>query len=172
MDVDPDPQASPDAVAVLDDDHDEEYEDIDPSGSRKRHRSGQDANDTDSEEEEEGDARSPPNLHPDDPPNFCKLASGVKLLLAWPITDPQIDEAECLLRSYCPELVTVCKPVPSLSSVLILKPIPALWGRCHQTQSPLRYAHSRGCPKLRPSARVLDFPVRTHEQGPQKFQLQ
>lgn len=171
MDVDPDPQASPDAGAVLDDDHDEEYEDVDPSGSRKRHRSGQDANDTDSEEEE-GDARSPPNLHPDDPPNFCKLASGVKLLLAWPITDPQIDEAECLLRSYCPELVTVCKSVLSLSSVLILKPIPALWGRCHQTQSPLRYAHTRGCPKLRPSARVLDFPVRTHEQGPQKFQLQ
>ncbi|KAJ7757939.1 hypothetical protein B0H16DRAFT_1822615 [Mycena metata] len=103
MDVDLDPDAPPDAGAALDA-SDAAYDDSAASG-QKRQRQGD--GDEDSDEEEEREARSPPNLHPDDMPNFCKLASAVKLLLARPITDAQIDEADALLRSYLPELMTL-----------------------------------------------------------------
>ncbi|KAF7367759.1 hypothetical protein MSAN_00839900 [Mycena sanguinolenta] len=104
MDPDSDPEALPDAGTVLDK-HDAEYEDP-TTGSRKRARRSQDSDsDSDNEELEEREARSPPNLHPDDPPNFFKLATAVKLFLAHPITDAQIDEADRLLRSYGPELL-------------------------------------------------------------------
>ncbi|KAJ7749137.1 hypothetical protein B0H16DRAFT_1461303 [Mycena metata] len=105
MDVDPEAEAMPDAGAVLNSDDDGEYQDADPSGSRKRQRRREDGDDSD--EEEEREARAPPNLHPDDPVNFCKLATSVKLLLAHPIRDAQIDEADDLLRSYLPELMTL-----------------------------------------------------------------
>lgn len=79
------------------------------TASRKRRRTGNDPESDESadESEEEKEARSPPNLHPDDPANFCKLSSAVKLLLSHPITDQQIDAADVLLRSYGPELITV-----------------------------------------------------------------
>ncbi|KAF7377085.1 hypothetical protein MSAN_00127100 [Mycena sanguinolenta] len=103
MDVDPNEEAL-DAGAVLDE-RDGEYEDIPAGESRKRARTGRNNDeDSDDEELEEREARAPPNLHPDDPPNFFKLSAAVKLLLAHPITDSQIDEAEKLLRSYLPEL--------------------------------------------------------------------
>ncbi|KAJ6479999.1 hypothetical protein C8R47DRAFT_1074460 [Mycena vitilis] len=110
MDVDPDPptpNAAPDAGGEPDDDSD--YED--PSGSKKRRRAGE--NDEDSDEEEEREARAGPNLHPDDPANFCKLAAAVKLLMARPITDAQIDQAEGLLRSYLPELIRLAQAANS-----------------------------------------------------------
>ncbi|KAJ6517961.1 hypothetical protein C8R47DRAFT_1062533 [Mycena vitilis] len=104
MDVDPDSTAL-DAGAV--DDEDDDYQDIPASGSRKRQRAGADSDDDEDSDEEEREARTPPNLHPDDPGNFCKLSSAVKLLLSHPITDQQIDTSEQLLRSYCLELITL-----------------------------------------------------------------
>ncbi|KAJ7748675.1 hypothetical protein B0H16DRAFT_1319717 [Mycena metata] len=74
MDVDPEAEAMPDAGAVLNSDDDGEYQDADPSGSRRRQRRREDGDDSDKEERE---ARAPPNLHPDDPVNFCKLATSL-----------------------------------------------------------------------------------------------
>ncbi|KAF8131720.1 hypothetical protein K438DRAFT_1788225 [Mycena galopus ATCC 62051] len=102
MDVDPD-QSGADAGAMEEDD-DDKYQEI-PGGPRKRGRTRRD--DEDDEEEEEREGRTPSNLHPDDPSNFCKLSSAIKLLLAHPITHAQIDESERLLRSYLPELITL-----------------------------------------------------------------
>ncbi|KAJ6501497.1 hypothetical protein C8R47DRAFT_1107562 [Mycena vitilis] len=107
MDVDPDGTAL-DAGAV--DDEDDVYQDIPAAGSRKRQRAGADSDDDEDSDDEEREARTPPNLHPDDPGNFCKLSSAVKLLLSHPITDQQIDTSEQLLRSYCLELITLYGP--------------------------------------------------------------
>ncbi|KAJ6447757.1 hypothetical protein C8R47DRAFT_443928 [Mycena vitilis] len=151
MDVDPDPP-TPDARAQLDED-DEDYEE--PQGSSKRRRTGE--NDEDSDEEEEREARAGPNLHPEDPPNFCKLATAVKLLMARPITDAQIDQAEALLRSYLPELIHV-RPC-LLDHLSILTFLSALRRRCDQAKPPLRYSYPRECPRLWTLTRILDVSV-------------
>jgi hypothetical protein len=48
-----------------------------------------------------------PNLHPQDPANFFKLSSFLKIVLAHTITDDDIDQAEGLIRAYCTELLHV-----------------------------------------------------------------
>ncbi|KAF8887304.1 hypothetical protein BD779DRAFT_1470716 [Infundibulicybe gibba] len=47
------------------------------------------------------------SLHPDDPKNFLKLCSALKLLTQCSLTDQDINKAEALLRDYCNELMTL-----------------------------------------------------------------
>jgi len=46
-------------------------------------------------------------LNPEDPANFLKLASALKLLLADALNDQDIDEGDRLIREYNTELITV-----------------------------------------------------------------
>jgi hypothetical protein len=50
------------------------------------------------------------SLHPDDPRNFLKLCSAIRILIRRRLTDSSIDQADRLLREYCTELITVCHP--------------------------------------------------------------
>ncbi|TFY72264.1 hypothetical protein EVG20_g747 [Dentipellis fragilis] len=60
--------------------------------------------------DDEGNEPIYPNLHPDDPSNFFKLSSFLKIVLSPTITDQAIDEAEHLIRAYCRELVHLYGP--------------------------------------------------------------
>jgi hypothetical protein len=46
-------------------------------------------------------------LCPDDPANFLRLCSALRILIRRRLTDPDIDRAEALIREYCTELITV-----------------------------------------------------------------
>ena len=48
-------------------------------------------------------------LHPDDPRNFLKLCSALRILIQRHLTDSNIKEADRLLREYCTELIPVCR---------------------------------------------------------------
>lgn len=87
VDEDPESELIPDAGAI------EEEEDVYVAASP--------------DTENEDDSSKPPNLHPQDPSNFSKLAAALKLLLAWEIDDAEIDEADKLLREYSLELIYV-----------------------------------------------------------------
>jgi hypothetical protein len=50
------------------------------------------------------------SLHPDDPCNFLKLCSAIRILIRRRLTDSSIDQADRLLCEYCTELITVCRP--------------------------------------------------------------
>jgi hypothetical protein len=58
-------------------------------------------------ESDEDDSEQPSCLHPDDPANFLMLSKALRILLAWELTEEQIDEADKLLREYCSDLVDV-----------------------------------------------------------------
>lgn len=62
---------------------------------------------SDNEDEEQGAAR-PCNLHPDDPANFMKLASVLRIFFAQEITRGEVEEGDRVLREYCIELMHVC----------------------------------------------------------------
>jgi hypothetical protein len=47
------------------------------------------------------------SLHPDDPKNFMKLCSALRILIRRRLTDPDINRAEGLLREYGTELISV-----------------------------------------------------------------
>ena len=113
MDIDPDSDNGEDAGAIeidLDDyagnQGDEEDSDDStslPSRLGKRRR--------------DPAAPKPSNLHPDDPANFLKLCTALKILVARQVTTDQIETAQKLLESYCKELVSVsaCTSFSSLS---------------------------------------------------------
>ena len=46
-------------------------------------------------------------LNPDDPCNFLKLCSALRILIRQHLTDLDIDQADRLLREYCTELILV-----------------------------------------------------------------
>ncbi|KAJ7834061.1 hypothetical protein B0H14DRAFT_2591119 [Mycena olivaceomarginata] len=56
------------------------------------------------EEDEARDNATPSNLHPDDPKNFLKLSSALKVLVAREITEVDLTESDRLIREYCQEL--------------------------------------------------------------------
>lgn len=60
----------------------------------------------DSDEDNEGSTR-PPNLHPDDPAHFMKLATVLQVFFAEEITDEQIADGDLKLREYCLDLLHV-----------------------------------------------------------------
>jgi len=47
------------------------------------------------------------SLHPDDPHNFLKLCSALRILIRRRLTSRDIDHAEVLIREYCTELIHV-----------------------------------------------------------------
>ena len=47
-------------------------------------------------------------LHPSDPINFLKLCTAIRILLRRQLTDPDINDADALIREYCTELISVC----------------------------------------------------------------
>lgn len=47
------------------------------------------------------------SLHADDPRNFLKLCSALRILIRRCITESDIDQADRLLREYCTELISV-----------------------------------------------------------------
>ena len=55
-----------------------------------------------------GDTHDRFSLHPDDPKNFLKLCSAIRLLIRRRLIDHDIDRADALLRDYCAELIPVC----------------------------------------------------------------
>jgi hypothetical protein len=46
-------------------------------------------------------------LCPDDPANFLKICSALRILIRRRLTDPDIDRADALIREYCTELIPV-----------------------------------------------------------------
>lgn len=90
MDVDPDIDHL-DAGALSDND-DADYD----TGARKRKKAADD-----------DDEDAPCRLHRDDPANFMKLCSALKILVSPTLTDADIDQADQLMRTYCTELLTV-----------------------------------------------------------------
>lgn len=48
------------------------------------------------------------SMHPDDPCNFLKLCSALRILIQRCLTDLEIDQADRLLREYGTELISVC----------------------------------------------------------------
>jgi hypothetical protein len=100
MDIDPDDTNGLDAGAVASDD--DEYG-INPTQQRRRKRQKQNTE----ADDELRDNSSAPNLHPDDPGNFLKLCTAVKILVSRTISETDLSLADKLLREYCSELVEV-----------------------------------------------------------------
>jgi hypothetical protein len=124
MDVDPDDDNGFDAGAIDEDDiydpHISEDEDLDegpvrPGTSRKRRRKAADS----TADDEAQDAATPSRLHPNDPGNFLKLCTALKILLSRKITNAQLDQADNLIRAYCLELVEVRLVVLQIVSLLM-----------------------------------------------------
>ncbi|KAF7348324.1 hypothetical protein MSAN_01786200 [Mycena sanguinolenta] len=103
MDIDPDDTARLDSGA--NDDSDDDSYGLNPTQQKKRRRQQQQDRQSTIEEDEARDNATPPNLHPDDPKNFLKLASAVKILVAHTITEADLTQADSFLREYCWELV-------------------------------------------------------------------
>jgi hypothetical protein len=113
MDIDPDEDNGPDDGAIEDDDDEydaqavtSELDDNEPDQrtGRNKHRRG--ACDSIADDEAQ-DAATASMLHPDDPGNFLKLCTALKILQSKKIIDAELDESEGLLRGYCLELVRV-----------------------------------------------------------------
>lgn len=73
-----------------------------PQSKRKKRNKN-----TTNADDEAADIASGANLHPDDPQNFLKLCGALCILVSKSITEPEIDEADSLIRQYCLELVQV-----------------------------------------------------------------
>jgi hypothetical protein len=109
MDVDPDLDNGEDAGAIEANSDDYEAGNHDGDNNpqfRKIGRSGKRQH-KDSTDDEAGKGPKPSNLHPDDPGNFLKLCTALKILVSREITNSQIETAQGLLQSYCQELVSV-----------------------------------------------------------------
>jgi hypothetical protein len=105
MDIDPNDTA---LDAGAHDDSDDDSYGLNPTQQKKRKRQQQQDKEANSVEEDEArDNATPSNLHPDDPKNFLKLSSALKVLVAREITEVDLTESDRLIREYCQELVEV-----------------------------------------------------------------
>lgn len=59
------------------------------------------------DDDNEASARAPPNLHPDDPANLATLSRFLQIVLANHLTDASVDQADCLVRECCADLLHV-----------------------------------------------------------------
>ena len=118
MDVDPEDDNGVDAGAIDDDDRifsihelsDPEESDGETNKHQMRRKCCQRQDDV--VDDEAQDAALPSRLHPNDPGNFPKLCTALKLLVSCPITAAQIEEADGLIHSYCLELIqSATKPL-------------------------------------------------------------
>ncbi|KAF8155108.1 hypothetical protein K438DRAFT_2026517 [Mycena galopus ATCC 62051] len=112
MDIDP---AALDAGA--NDESDDDSYGLNPTQQKKRKRQQQQDKAANSIEEDEArDNATPSNLHPDDPKNFLKLSSALKVLVAREITEEELTQSDTLIRSYCAELVDLYGPELNLGA--------------------------------------------------------
>lgn len=58
-------------------------------------------------DDEDSDEEASSRLHPDDPDNFVKLSTALRLLLSRELEEDDIETADELLREYCTELIEV-----------------------------------------------------------------
>lgn len=58
-------------------------------------------------DDEDSDEEAASRLHPDDPDNFVKLSTALRLLLSRELEEDDIETADELLREYCTELIEV-----------------------------------------------------------------
>ncbi|KAF8057435.1 hypothetical protein FPV67DRAFT_1677229 [Lyophyllum atratum] len=105
MDVDPDHDNGIDDGAISNDSDDPEHEER-PRARRTRKRKNADT----TAEDEAIDNATPSNLHEDDPGNFLKLCTALKILVSRTITEHDLTNADRLLREYCLELVKLYGP--------------------------------------------------------------
>lgn len=106
MDIDPDDTVRLDAGA--NDESDDDSYGLNPTQQKKRKkRQQQDKQTLSLAEQEAVDNATPANLHPDDPKNFLKLSSAVKILVGRIITEADLMKSDKLLREYTAELVDV-----------------------------------------------------------------
>ncbi|KAJ7864719.1 hypothetical protein B0H13DRAFT_2237002 [Mycena leptocephala] len=108
MDIDPDDTAGLDAGA--NDDSDDDSYGLNPTQQKRRKRQQQQERQSTLTEDEARDNATPPNLHPDDPKNFLKLSSAIKILVARTITEADLTQSDQLMREYCWELVELYGP--------------------------------------------------------------
>lgn len=59
-------------------------------------------------DDEDSDEDVPSRLHPDDPDNFVKSCTALRILLARELDDADVEVADELIREYCTELIEVC----------------------------------------------------------------
>jgi hypothetical protein len=166
MDIDPDDTAGLDAGA--NDDSDDDSYGLNPTQQKRWKRQQQQERQSTLAEDEARDNATPPNLHPDDPKNFLKLSSAIKILVARTITEADLTQSDQLMREYCWELVEVI--AGSVRLYFLLTSHQALWPRGDTSQSPLRNAHVPLRPQLWAAARVLDVSFREAEQSLEELQ--
>ncbi|KAJ7143704.1 hypothetical protein C8R44DRAFT_724739 [Mycena epipterygia] len=107
MDIDPDDSAGLDAGA--NDASDDDLYGLNPTQQKKRKRQQQQQKST-PEEDEARDNATPPNLHPDDPDNFLKLCTALKVFVQDTILEAELIDADKLIREYGLELVDLYGP--------------------------------------------------------------
>lgn len=146
MDIDPEEDNGLDQGA-MEDDADDEYG-LNPTQQKRKRRKKKV---TTNEEDEAQDNATPSNLHRNDPGNFLKLCTALKILVGRSITEEDLKIADSLLRKYVWELVEV-RRTTILTRVVSHLSYLALWSGRHQTQSPLCYTYTFECPKLWPAA--------------------
>lgn len=110
-------------------------------------------------EEEECDNRRPSNLHPNDPGNFLKLCTALRILVKKRITDAELDVADTHIQEYAKEPMLVSPIHENTVNTLIV--LLAVWCCRDVTQSPLCHSYGWVCTQLWTIARVLDVPVWT-----------
>ncbi|KAJ7088239.1 hypothetical protein C8R44DRAFT_947747, partial [Mycena epipterygia] len=109
MDIDPDDTVWLDAGA--NDDSDDDSYGLNPTQQKKRKKKQQQDKQTLTLAEQEAvDNATPPNLHPDDPKNFLKLSTAVRILVGRIITEADLTKSDKLLREYTAELVDLYGP--------------------------------------------------------------
>ncbi|KAJ7739013.1 hypothetical protein B0H16DRAFT_1729688 [Mycena metata] len=109
MDIDPEETAALDPGANDNDSDDDSYG-LNPTQQKKRRRKQQQEKTSTLAEDEARDNATPSNLHPDDPKNFLKLSSALKILVAQVITERDLAMSDRFIREYCAELVDLCGP--------------------------------------------------------------
>ena len=124
MDIDPDEDNGPDDGAIQDDEEEynaqavtPEQDDDEPhqhTGRNKRRRGACNS----IADDEAQDAVTASMLHPDDPGNFLKLGTALKILRSKKIMDAELDEVEALLRAYCLELVQVSMNILCVQKII------------------------------------------------------
>ena len=113
MDIDLDEDNGPDDKAIQDDEDKysaqavtSELDDDEPHQHTGQNKCRHGACNSIADDEAQ-DAVMASMLHMDDPGNFLKLSTALKILRSKKIVDAELDEVEALLRAYCLELVQV-----------------------------------------------------------------
>ncbi len=106
---------------------------------------------TESVNDDDQDPLKLPLLHASDVSHFLKLCAALQVLLRGCLTDADITNANCLIRTYCEDLIEVSiNQIYICAIVRIINmrtALIAIWGRCSQAKSPLCYPYRGICPR-------------------------